>query len=236
MVNFESAADFISDKLSRVFSKKGEFPRSDLIALLASVNGDLALTIAALQSAGLKFSWPEHQLASDWKDWADAAIAPQAATPISTTLSAFTILADPPPVIAFDKEASFMQHLFAEAGLALPIGVTFLDLATTYRGQFPAMLMKLHVSHGMAFPAHWREAFLLQSFSDWWFPSLPAATGQTTAPVLSPTPVVFPASNRMCASQHILTPTNIPPQLWVSSMTLTRSPPFSLLCRKNHLL
>ncbi len=182
------------------------------------------------------YSWPEHVLASDWRDWADAAVTPQAATPVSTSLSTFTILADPQPVIAFDKEAAFMQHLFSEAGFTLPAGVTFIDLATTYRGQFPAMLMKLHVSHDMAFPAHWREAFLMQSFSDWWFPSLPAATGQTTAPVVSPTPVVFPTSNRMCDSRRILAPTNAPSQLWVSSMTLTRSPPFSLLCRKNHLL
>ncbi len=180
-----------------MFIRKGDFPRQDLIALLASNNGDLALTVATLQSAGLKFSWPEHVLAADWRDWADAAVTPQAATPISTTMSAFTMLADP-VVITFDKEAAFMQHLFTEAGITLPAGVTFIDLATTYRGQFPAMLMKLHISHAMSFPAHWKEAFLLQSFSDWWFPSLHAATGQATAPVVSPTPMSHPASNRMC--------------------------------------
>ncbi len=235
MVNFESAADFIYGKLSRVFSRKGDFPRSDLITLLASVNGDLALTVAALQSAGLKFSWPEHQLAADWRDWSDAAVTPQAATPVSTALSAFTILADPQPVITYDKEASFMQHLFAEAGIALPAGVTFIDLATTYLWQFPPMLMKLRISHDMAFPEHWKEAFLMQSFSNWWFPSLPAATGQTTAPVVSPTPVPFPVSNRMCSLQHTLFPTNARPQPWASLMTLTHSPPFCLLCRKNCL-
>src|SRR5258706_4832673 len=101
-----------------------------------------------------------------------------------------------------------MQHMFADAGLTLPAGVTFIGLASTYRGLFPAMLMKLRVSHDMAFPEHWKEAFLMQSFSDWWFPSLPAATGQPTAPVVSPTPVPFPTSNRMCSSLHTLIPTD----------------------------
>ncbi len=127
-----------------------------------------------------------------------------------------------------------MQHLFGKAGIALPDDISFIDLATTYRGHFPAMLMKLRVSHGMAFPAHWQEAFLVQSFSDWWFPSLHAATGQTTAPVVSPAPVAFPTSNRMCAPRHFV-PTNTPSQLWVSLTILTHSPPFYLLCRKNHL-
>src|SRR5258706_11432055 len=116
-INFESAADFIFGKLTRVFNRKGDFPCQELIGLLASNNGDLALTVAALQSAGLKFLWPEHVLAADWRDWADAAVTPQAATPMSTALSAFTILADPQPVITFDKEASFMQHMFDDAGI-----------------------------------------------------------------------------------------------------------------------
>ncbi len=235
MVNLDSAATFIFSKLSKVFDKKGDFPHQDLIALLASTNGNLALTVSALQSAGLKFSWPEHVLANDWRDWADAAVTPQATTPVSTSLSTFTILADLLPSITYDKEASFLQHLFTDAGIALPADVTFIDLATTYQGQFPAMLMKLRVSHDMAFPDHWKEAFLMQSFSDWWFPSLPAATGQTTAPVISPTPVHFDTSHRMCTLQHTLIPTNTSSQPWVSLLTLTRSPPFSLLCRKNHL-
>ncbi len=140
-----------------------------------------------------------------------------------------------PPVISYDKEASFLQHMLTEAGIALPADVNILELATTYRGQFPAMLMKLRISYNMAFPALWKEAFLMQSFSDWWFPSLPAATRQTTAPVISPTPVHFDTSHRMCTLQHILIPTNTPLQPWVSLMTLTRSPPFCLLCRKKHL-
>src|SRR5258706_1985833 len=99
-----------------------------------------------------------------------------------------------------------MQHLLAGAGFTLPAGVTFIDLATTYRGHFPAMLMNLHVSHDMTFPAHWREAFLMQSFSDWLFPSLPAATGQTTAPVVSPTPPPVPTSKPICSSLPSLIP------------------------------
>src|SRR5258706_532856 len=87
VVNLESAADFIFGKLSRVFVRKGEFPRRDLVGLLASNNGDLASTVAALQSAGLKFSWPEHELANDWRDWADAAVTPAAPTPVPTPTS-----------------------------------------------------------------------------------------------------------------------------------------------------
>src|SRR5258706_1123045 len=134
-----------------------------MISLLESNNGNLSLTVAALQSAGLKFSWPDHVLASDWRDWADAAVTPQAATPISTAMSAFTILADPPhtpvPTITYDKEASFLQHMFATAGIVLPVSMDLLALATTYRGQFPAMLMKLRISHEMFFPTHWNETF-----------------------------------------------------------------------------
>ncbi len=155
-----------------------------MISLLVSNNGDIPLTVGSLQSAGLKFSWPEHVMASDWRDWADTSVMPQAATPISTVMSAFTILADPLPTISYDKEASFLRHLFTEAGIVTPADVDLLALTTTYRGRFPALLMKLRISHDMAFPAHWKEAFLMQSFSDWWFPSLPAATGQTPAPVL----------------------------------------------------
>src|SRR5258707_3376284 len=105
-----------------------------MLSLLVTNNGDLALTVAALQSAGLKFSWSEHDMARNWRDWADAAVTPQAATPISTAMSAFTILADPLPTIAYDKEASFLQYMFDTAGIVLPIGVDLLALATTYKG------------------------------------------------------------------------------------------------------
>ncbi len=207
MTNHESAADFIFSKLARVFNRSGSFPRGDMITLLASNNGDLPLTIAALQSAGLKFSWPEHVMASDWRNWADAAVTPQAATPISTTMSAFTILADPLPTsaITYDKEASFLQHMFANAGIVLPIGVDLLAVASTYRGQFPAILMKLRVSHEMFFPTHWNKAYMMESFSNWWFPSapLPAATGQTPAPVVSQPPMTPVGSHRMYALQHL---------------------------------
>ncbi len=150
-------------------------------------------------------------MANDWQDWTDAAVTPHAATPISTAMSAFTILADPPPTIAYDKEASFLQHMFTDAGIVLPAEVDLLALTTTYRGQFPALLMKLRISYDMAFPAHWKEAFLMQSFSDWWFPSLPAATGRAPAPVVSPTPMNPAATSlRMCALQHLLPLTNGP--------------------------
>src|SRR5258706_9493711 len=66
------------------------------------------------------------------------------------------------------------------------------------------MLMKLRVLHDMAFPAHWKEAFMMQSFSDWWFPSLPAATGQTPAPVVSLPPLTPVASQRMFTLQRLL--------------------------------
>ncbi len=201
MVNHKSAAEFIFSKLARVFNRAGNFPQADMVSLLASNNGDLSLTVDALRSAGLKFSWPSHVMASDWHDWANAAVTPQAATPISTAMSAFTILADPLPIstISYDKEASFLQHMFTEAGIVKPIDVDLLALATTYRGQFPAMLMKLRISHDMAFPLHWKEAFMMQSFSDWWFPSLPAATGQTPAPVVSHPPMTPISSQCMCA-------------------------------------
>ena len=201
MVNHESAADFIFNKLARVFNRAGTFPCADMLSLLATNNGDLALTVACLQSAGLKFSWPGHVLASDWRDWADAAVTPQAATPISTAMSAFTILADPLPIstISYNKEASFLLHMFTEAGIVKPDDVDLLALATMYRGQFPTILMKLRISHDMAFPAHWKEAFMMQSFSDWWFPSLPAATRQTPAPVISLPPMTPVASQCMFA-------------------------------------
>ncbi len=47
-VNFDSAADFIIGKLSRVFNRKGNFPRQDLITLLAANNGNLLLARACL--------------------------------------------------------------------------------------------------------------------------------------------------------------------------------------------
>ncbi len=206
MTNHESTTDFIFSKLSRVFNRTGNFPCSDMISLLASNNGDLSLTVDTLQSAGLKFSWPSHVMATDWRDWADASVTPQAATPISTAMSAFTILADPlpAPTISYDKEASFLQHMFTVAGIIKPVDVDFLVLSSTYRGQFPAVLQKLRLSHGMVFPMHWNEAFMMRSFSEWFFPStsLPAATGQTPAPVISQSPMIHVGSQRMCALQH----------------------------------
>ena len=207
MTNHDSAADFIFSKLARVFNRTGNFPHEDMISLLVSNNGDLSLTVAALQSAGLKFSWPSHVMASDWHDWADAAVTPQAATPVSTMMSAFTILVDPvtTSAISYNKETSFLQHLFTEEGIVLPDGVDLLAVTTTFRGQFPAMLMKLRISYGMFFPTHWRESFLMKSFSEWIFPSTPiiAATGQTPAPVASQPPMFHVDPQRTCAATRL---------------------------------
>ncbi len=175
--------------------------------MLASNSGDLSLTVATLHSAGLKFSWPAHVMATDWRDWANAAVTPQAATPISTTLSTFTILADPLPTstISYNKEASFLQHMFTAAGISLPIDADLLALSSTYRGQFPAVLQKLQLSHGMLFPTHWNEAFMMRSFSDWYFPPTPlhAATRQTPAPVASQPPMTPVGSQHMCALRRL---------------------------------
>ncbi len=99
-------------------------------------------------------------------------------------------------------EASFLQHLFTDAGIVKPVDVDLLVLTSTYRGQFPAVLMKLRISHGMVFPVHWNEAFMMKSFSDWFFPSLPAATGQTPAPVVNHSPLIAVDSQCMYTLRH----------------------------------
>src|SRR5258706_5706525 len=142
-------------------------------------------------------------------------------------MSAFTFLVDPlhtpVPAISYDKETSFLQHLFNTAGIVVPVETSFLQhlfntagivmpvdvdllsIVTTFRGQFPAILMKLRLSYEMFFPTHWNEAFMMESFSNWWFPSAPppAATGQTSAPVVSHPPMSPVGSQCMYAFQRL---------------------------------
>ena len=209
---YESMADFIFEKLARVFGRVGAWPRPEMLSLISSQSGNLPLVVSALHDAGLKFSWPTYALNQEWEEWCDNQIRPQAATPISTTMSGLALLADsappaPPAPPKYAEHASFLRSALLNTNVYFPIDVDMEALADRFTGQFMATLRKLSISYGVKVPGKWTERTLNAKFSEWLLlsppiaatappastmapPPLPAATGQATAPAENNAPLL----------------------------------------------
>ena len=87
-----SATEFISSKLQRVFNRTEVVLVDEIIELLQACDGDMYLVVEALRKTGMNFSWDEVTMCNKWRDWCDAKVTPQAATPISTTMSGMDLL------------------------------------------------------------------------------------------------------------------------------------------------
>ena len=191
---FASATEFISSKLKRVFNRTETVPVGEIIELLQACDGDQHLVVETLKKTGMNFSWDSETMHSEWKDWCDARVTPQAATPISTTMSGMDLL-ERPGLSDYQNEASFMTALMERSDIILHPEVNIPDLAKKYRGQFPAMLRKMQISYNASFPSHWTEQWMMDAYSLWMMAppastttvetSTPtnAATRQATAPV-----------------------------------------------------
>ena len=189
----DSAAEFISAKLRHVLQGSSVITKADLTDLFNARNGDIHEVVEALRQNGLKFKWDDTTVTNDWRDWCDAQVTPQAATPQSTTLSAMNMLEDPP--YDYNREASFMAALIGQSNIILHPGINLPDLARTYRGQFPAMLRKMTISYNTIFPSSWNEKWLMDRYSAWLIKPViesatphNAATSQATAPDINPPP------------------------------------------------
>ena len=196
---FTSATKFISSKLQRVFNRTEVVPVDEITELLQACGGNQLLVVEALRKTRMNFSWDETTMLSEWKDWCDARVTPQAATPISTTMSSMDLLGQP-NAYDYRNEASFMMAMVERSDIILHPGINMPDLARKYHGQFPAMLQKMQISYNVTFPSHWTEKWLMDAYSIWL--AVPpgttataetvtptnAATRQATAPVIN-TPV-----------------------------------------------
>ena len=211
---FASAADFISSKLQRVFNRSEAVPVDEIADLLQACDGDLLLVVEALRKTGMNFSWDETTMLSEWKDWCDARVTPQAATPISTTMSGMDLLGQP-NLNDYRNEASFMLAMVERSDIILHPGIDMADLAKKYRGQFPAMLRKMQISYSTSFPSHWTEKWLMDAYSLWLTaPPTATATAETTTPTNAATrqataPVINTLANdnqRMCPCIYSLSP------------------------------
>ena len=164
--HIDSAAHFIAAKLRRVFQKTEVVEIGELSDLLQACNGDIALVVATLQKTGTKFSWSETDMDNEWRDWCDSKVTPQAATPMSTSMSRMGLLEDP-HAYDYNQEASFMSAMVDQASIILHPGINMAELAKTYRGQFPAMIRKMTISYNTSFPSSWTEKWLMDAYSLW---------------------------------------------------------------------
>ena len=177
-----SAAEFISSKLQRVFNRTEVVPVDEIVELLQACDGDMHLVVEALRKTGMNFSWDEVTMSSEWRDWCDARVALQAATPISTMMSNMDLL-EQPSLYDFRNEASFMVTMIERSNIILHPGINVPDLAKKYWGQFPAMLRKMQISYNTTFPSHWTEKWLLDAYSLWLaVPPSATAAAETTTP------------------------------------------------------
>ena len=172
-----SAANFISSKLQRVFNRTEVVPVDKLVELLQACDGDMHLVVEALKKTGMNFLWDEATMSSEWKDWCDARVTPQAATPISTTMSNMDLL-EQPDLYDFRNEASFLTAMVERSNIILHPGINMSDLAKKYQGQFPAMLWKMQISYNTTLPSHWTEKWLMDAYL-LWLTGLPSATATT---------------------------------------------------------
>ena len=211
---FTLAAEFISSKLQRVFNRSETVPVDEIADLLRACDGDQLLVVEALWKTGMNFSWDETTMLSEWKDWCDARVTPQAATPISTTMSSMDLLGQT-NLQDYRNEASFMLAMVERSDVILHPGIDMADLARKYRGQFPAMLRKMQISFNTTFPSHWTEKWLMDAYSLWLAaPTNATATTETVTPTNAATrqataPVInTPASDnqRMCLCIYDLSP------------------------------
>ena len=191
-----SAAEFISSKLQQVFNQTEVVPVDKIVELLQACDGDKLLVVEALRKTGMNFSWDERTMDSEWRDWCDARVTLQAATPISTTMSNMDLL-EQPSLYDFRNKASFLAAMVERSNIILHPDIHLPDLAKKYRGQFPAMLQKMQISYNATFPSHWTEKWLMDAYSLWL--TIPpnaaaaaenitptnAATRQATAPVIN---------------------------------------------------
>ena len=237
--NYDELADFMFDKLARVFNKSGSMLRPDMLSLLRLHDGDIPHVIAALQDAGLKFSWHTQDMKQEWEQWQDARITPHAATPLSM-ISNITMLQarSPAPAPTYYKEAQFLCQMFIQANIDHTADLDFDALCNMYKGQFPAILRKMHISHGITVPAQWTESFMTATYSKWLIPSPHVSTSASAPSAIPPPPhnaatSLAPAPDsinplphndtRMCPlTIKTLARTNCPLK---SSETLDRSPP-----------
>ena len=189
--SYESAADFIWSKLHRIFVGPNIVPKERLETLYQNNGGDILGVVETLRNERKDFVWSNVDVTNDWRDWCDARVTPQAASPVSTALNDMNMLEDPREDYGYIKEASFLSELVNTSRIILHPGIDIPGLAKTYRGQFPAMLRKMTISYNTSFPSHWTEKWLMEGFSQWLRPAgddsetpRNAATRQATAPVV----------------------------------------------------
>ena len=180
---FALAAEFISSKLQQVFNRTEVVPVDEIADLLQACDGDQLLVVEALRKTGMNFSWDETTMLSEWKDWCDARVTPQAATPISTTMSSMDLLGRP-SLYDYRNEASFILAMVERSDIILHPGIDMADLAKKYCRQFPAMLRKMQILYNTTFLSHWTEKWLMDAYS-LWLVAPPVAT--TTAVNTTPT-------------------------------------------------
>ena len=180
--NIASAAEFISSKLQRVFNRTEIVPVDEIVELLQACDGDMHLVVEALRKTGMNFTWDDVTMRNEWRDWCDAKVTPQAATPISTTMSGMDLLGRP-NLYDYSNEASFMIAMVERSSIILHPGINMPDLAKKYWGQFPAMLWKMQISFNTSFPSHWTEKWLMDAYSLWLTsPPSAMATAENAAP------------------------------------------------------
>ena len=167
-----------------------------MISLLHLHDGNIPQVVNALQDAGLKFSWPADDMKQEWEQWHDARVTPHAATPLSL-ISNITMLQarSPAPAPTYYKEAQFLRQMFLLANVDHSAKLDFDALCNTYKGQFPAILQKMHISHGITVPVTWTESYLTTAYSRWLIPSPHVSAPVVAPPQMLPPPPINAATN-----------------------------------------